>query len=451
MQGIKMQGLSPADISAYKEAFGANPVWKASALNFSHAPLSDMAFDAVAAGGLHPSFSIELKTLPVTNQKSSGRCWLFAGLNLLREKPAKKLNLENFELSQNYVAFYDKLEKANYMLESIIATADRDVDDRTVCWILSTGLQDGGQWDMFVNLIKKYGVVPKYAMTETHQSSNTGYMNDIANMLLREYAHKLRNMFAAGAAPEALRETKKAMMGEFYAYLVMCFGRPPERFDFEYTDKDGKYGADRGMTPLSFYESYVGVNLDEYVSLINAPTADKPMDRSYTVKFLGNVADGRDILYINIEMDKFIDFILKQLKDDEPVWFGSDVTGKYGERKSGIWDTNCFDYESALGIPFGMDKQMQLDYRDSCMTHAMLITGANVVDGKPNRWKIENSWGDENGVKGYYIGGAGWFDRYVYQAVVNKKYLDEATLAAMAMKPIELNPWDPMGSLASNK
>ena len=444
-----MNGLSLSEINAFRESFETNAVWKAAMYNFSRSAFSNMAFDPIAAGRLQPSFSVEIKTLPVTDQKSSGRCWLFAGLNLLREVTAKKLNLENFELSQNYMAFYDKLEKANYMLESIIVTADRDIDDRTVCWILSTGLQDGGQWDMLVSLIKKYGVVPKYAMQETFQSSKTAYMNDIANMRLREYAYKLRGLCGSGAGAEEVQQAKSTMMGEFYAFLVMCFGRPPERFDFECTDKDGAFHADRDMTPLSFYNAYVGVELDDYVSLINAPTPDKPMNRSYTVKFLGNVADGRNILYVNVEMEKLKAYVVNQLKDGEPVWFGSDVTGKYGDRKSGVWDTACFDYQAAIGIPFGMDKPMQLDYRDSCMTHAMLITGVNLTDGgKPNRWKIENSWGDENGVKGYYIGGDGWFDRYVYQAVINKKYLDEATLAAAASAPIELNPWDPMGSLA---
>ena len=440
--------LPPENIGRYSAMFSKNPVWKAAALNLSKTGLSEMAFDPIKAGYLHHVFSHEIKTMAVTNQNKSGRCWLFAGLNLLREVAAKKLNVESFELSENYIAFYDKLEKANYMLESIISTADRDIDDRTVCWILSTGIQDGGQWDMFASLIEKYGIVPKFAMQETFQSGNTGFMNQLANMLLRGYARKLRDMIAAKASPETVQAEKEKMLGEFYGFLVMCFGRPPQSFDFEYKDKDGGYFVSRGLTPKDFYDEYIGLPMDEYISLIHAPTADKPVNRSYTVKFLGNVAGGRGILYVNVEMDRLIKAAASQIKGGEPVWFGSDVTGKYGNRKLGIWDTGCFDYDTALGISFGMDKTTQLEYRDSCMTHAMLLTGMNIVDGKPNRWKIENSWGDEHGEKGYFIGGSGWFDRYVYQAVIHKKYLDKDILDAAAQEPVELNPWDPMGSLA---
>ena len=440
--------ITHTDIEGYTARFDENPVWKAAALNLSKALLCESVFDPIKAGYLHNTFSHEIKTMPVTNQNASGRCWLFAGLNLLREVAAKKLNVESFELSQNYLAFYDKLEKANYMLESVIATADRDIDDRTVCWILSSGLQDGGQWDMFASLIEKYGVVPKFAMQETFQSGNTGCMNSVAGMLLRDYCRKLRDMAAASAPSEAVREEKGRMMGEFYGFLAMCFGRPPVSFDFEYKDKAGGYFVNRGMTPKSFYDEYIGLSMDDYISLINAPTADKPMNRAYTVKFLGNVAGGREILYVNVEMDRLIEAAAAQIKGGEPVWFGSDVTGKFGSRKPGLWDTGCFDYETALGIKFGMDKTTQLEYRDSCMTHAMLLTGMNIVDGKPNRWKIENSWGEENGEKGYYVGGEGWFERYVYQAVIHKKYLSKDILEMAKQTPIELNPWDPMGSLA---
>jgi len=440
--------ISLTNINGYASLFNKNPVWKSAALNLSQTGLSEMAFNPIKAGYLQNVFSHEIKTMAVTNQYKSGRCWLFAGLNLLREVAAKKMNVDSFELSQNYIAFYDKLEKANYMLESIIATADRDIDDRTVCWILDVGLQDGGQWDMFASLIEKYGIVPKFAMQETFQSSSTGYMNELANMLLRGYSYKLRDMIAAQASSETVQAEKGRMLGEFYGFLVMCFGSPPQNFDFEYKDRDGGYFINRGMNPKSFYDEYIGLSMNDYISLINAPTADKAMNRAYTVKYLGNVAGGRDILYVNVEMDRLIEAVVSQIKGGEPVWFGSDVTRLYGSRRFGIWDTECFDYDTALGIPFDMDKTTQLEYRDSYMTHAMLLTGMNIVDGKPNRWKIENSWGDESGEKGYFIGGSGWFDRYVYQAVIHKKYLDKEILDIAAQDIIELNPWDPMGSLA---
>ena len=388
------------------------------------------------------TFSIELESGKITDQKSSGRCWLFAGLNTMRYEIMQKLNLKTFELSQNYQMFYDKLEKANYFLESVIKTAGEPLDGRLVSFLLQNPMQDGGQWDMFAALIEKYGCVPKYAMPETYHSSATGDMVRLLTVKLREDALILRE--AAGDR-QALKEK---MLGEIYRMLTICLGTPPKTFDFEYRDKDKAFHRDAGLTPVDFYQKYVGQAMDDYVSVINAPTADKPYGKTYTVDYLGNVAGGRAIKYLNLPGEDLKNLAIAQLKDGNPVWFGCDV-GKMQMRKRGIMGMKTFDYENLLGVSFGMDKAQRLDTGESMLTHAMVFLGVNLDEnGKPNRWKVENSWSDERGQDGYYIMTDEWFDQYNYQVVVHKKYLSPEQLAAYGQAPVVLKPWDPMGSLA---
>jgi bleomycin hydrolase len=415
--------------------------------------LAKNSIDAIAFVPSSPKntrfkFSIDIPTMEVTNQKKSGRCWIFSGLNVLREIIGKKYNIEKFEFSQNYVAFWDKFEKINYFLESVIDLADRPVEDRTLTYILMSGIQDGGQWDMLVSLIKKYGLVPKDAMEETYQSSNTHAMNGLIDTKLKQYAAQLQREFAAGRSRKELAESKQNMLSEMYGLLCACFGVPPKTFDFEYVDREKNYINQRNLTPDQFYKEYVGDILDDYVSITNAPTKDKPFNRTYTVDYLGNVLDGNENRHLNIELAVFKKLILAQLSDREVVWFGSDV-GKFGDREAGVWDDSAYDYETAFEMNFDLTKEEGLDYRQSAMNHAMVITGVNLdEDGNPTKWKIENSWSDDKGLKGYYVMSDTWFDKYVYQAVVNKKYLDEALLELLHTEPIHLNPWDPMGSLA---
>jgi bleomycin hydrolase len=387
-------------------------------------------------------FSIELESGKITDQKSSGRCWLFAGLNTMRYEIMQKLNLKTFELSQNYQMFYDKLEKANYFLESVLKTVDEPLDGRLVNFLLSNPMQDGGQWDMFAALVDKYGCVPKSQMPETFHSSATSDMVRLLTVKLREDALLLRD---ATGDRQAL---KAAMLGEIYRMLTICLGTPPKTFDFEYRDKDKNLHRDTALTPRAFYEKYVGQAMNDYVSIINAPTLDKPYGKTYTVDFLGNVAGGREIKYLNLKSDELKALAIAQLKDSQPVWFGCDV-GKMQMRKRGIMGMHTFDYEKLLGVSFGMDKAQRLDTGESMLTHAMVFLGVNLTeDGKPNRWKVENSWSDERGQEGYYIMTDEWFDQFNYQVVVNKKYLSDAQRAAYAQDPIVLKPWDPMGSLA---
>lgn len=438
--------ITEKQLTQWSADFNGSTQRQIAALALSKTELKDVTYVAKAAFGMQQKFSIDIPTLPVTNQQASGRCWLFAAANVLREKIAKDLKLDNFELSQSYLAFWDKFERANYFLESIIETANLPADDRTVAFILTTGVHDGGQWDMFANIVEKYGIVPKSVYGETFQSSHTGSMNHVLNRNLKVCAIKLRKMVAEGTSEAEIQQTKSEMLGKIYGFLCSCYSEPPKQFDFEYVNKDKEYHIDRNLTPKSFAEKYLGGMLGEMVSIIHAPTTDKPYHQTFGVRMLGNVVGGKPVKHLNLPMDELKAAIIAQLKAGKVVWFGSDV-GKFGEREQGIWDDQCFNMELLTGLELGISKADALEHWFSAMNHAMVITGVNLVDGKPNRWKIENSWGDKSGSKGYYICSDTWFDEYVFQAAIEKEYLGE--LAALADKEsIVLDPWDPMGTLA---
>lgn len=443
----KAESITIEDLSNYQTCYDENTLAGVMTRALNKNPISSIAVVSEALTKDKMNFSIDIPTMSCTNQKASGRCWLFAGLNVLREMIAKKCQIQEFELSQNYTAFFDKFEKINYFLESVIDLADRSTDDRTLNWVLKTGVQDGGQWDMLVSVIKKYGLVPKDAMDETCASSATRDMNGLINTKLRQYAVRLQKMYREGTSTDELHKVKDQMLSEMYTFLCTCFGVPPKTFDFEYVDKDKQYHIVKSLTPASFYEAYVGDILDDYISIINAPTKDKPFDQTFTVAYLGNVIGGNDIHYLNLPMDAFKQLVIASLQAGEVVWFGSDC-GKFSHRDVGVWDDQAFDYESAFGLSFDMSKEEMLDYGHSAMNHAMVITGVNLDHGKPTKWKIQNSWGDTAGNKGYFVMSDSWFDKFVYQAVVHKKYLTSAQQDALKKEPIVLNPWDPMGSLA---
>ena len=397
------------------------------------------------------TFSEEIKTGKITDQKKSGRCWLFAGLNKLRYAIAQKLDLnlsekEGFELSQAYLMFWDKLEKANYFLESIIETRREKTDSRLVMWLLNDPMQDGGQWDMFINLVEKYGIVPQYVMPESFHSSDSSLMDKILNLKLRECSKVLREDLKEREERE-LRVKKEGMIKEFYAILCHFLGEPPKVYDFEYRDTKNNFHRDRNLTPLKFYKKYSSVKVSDYISIINAPTKYKPFGKTYTVKYLGNVKEGRKVLYLNLKIEELKELAISQLKDKEPVWFGCDVGQMLGT-KAGIMDLDLYNYKEVLDISFDLSKADRLNYGDSLLTHAMVFTGVNLVEDSPNRWKVENSWGKDNGKNGFFVMSDEWFNQFMYQVVVNKKYLSEEFLAALEKTPIELEPWDPMGSLA---
>lgn len=408
--------------------------------------ISDITYVNERENDVQFRFSNEIETLPVTNQKASGRCWLFAGLNVLRELAAKKLELKDFEFSQNYQAFWDKFEKINFFLESMDDFLTVDNDDRTLKHLLQLGIQDGGQWGMFVSLVEKYGVVPKEAMPETHASSNTGQMNRFINIKLRQYAARAREL-ASKSDLDGVKSLKQQTLEELYGFLVTNFGIPPKLVNFEYVNKKNEYVMVKDLTPIDVYKKYCQIDLNDYVSVVNSPTNDKPYLKSYTIDYFGNVIGGKEIKHLNVDMDRLVELTVNQLKDKEIVWFGSDVSF-YGDRQKGVWDDQSYDYESTFEMSFHMTKEERLNYLQGQMNHAMVITGVNLEDNKPTKWKIENSWGNDRGLKGYYLMSQSWFYEHTYQVVIHKKYLSKAEVDAYNDKPIRLKPWDPMGSLA---
>ena len=393
------------------------------------------------------SFSNLLDDWSVTNQARSGRCWMFAGLNMFRVESKDVLNVKEFEFSQNYLMFWDKIERANFLLEAIIDTADKPIDDRTVSWLLQRGVEDGGQWDMFVSLVKKHGVVPKSVMPETESSSNSMRMNSMLNYQYRQGAKKIRDLYAQESGVDDMRESKKDTLSAMYQILAIHLGSPPDQFFWQWRDKDGDFQRDGDMTPMEFAEKYIVTPMDDYVCLVHDPRKSSPHGKTFTIQYLGNVVDGPPIKYINVSIDVMKDIACRMIQDGKPVWMGCD-TGKQMHRDLGIWDAELFDYPGVYETEFSMDKSERLEYHQTRMTHAMLFTGVDLVDGKPRRWRVENSWNDKVGDKGFCLMNDSWFAEYMFEISAPKSYLPKDILDAWNDEPIILPPWDPMGSLA---
>ena len=429
-------------------AYEANPKFVAMENAISHNGLLTSLEKRSSAVENTPVFSLDLTKDKVSDQKASGRCWMFAALNTFRHKMIAGFQLEDFELSQAHTFFWDKYEKSNWFLEQVLATADQELTSRKVKFLLDTPQQDGGQWDMVISLFEKYGVVPKSVYPESISSSNSRELNQILNKLLRQDAQILRELVAEGANSAELQAKKEELLQEVFNFLAMNLGLPPRQFDFSYRDKDNNFHSESGLTPQVFFKKYVDLKLDDYVSIINAPTADKPYGQSYTVEMLGNVVGSKPVRYLNVEMDRLKELAIAQMRAGETVWFGSDV-GQSSNRKAGIMADGMYDFTSSMDIQLTQDKAGRLDYSESLMTHAMVLTGVDLDEnGKAKKWKVENSWGEKVGDKGYFVASDSWMDEYTYQIVVRKEFLTEAELAAYEAEPIVLAPWDPMGALA---
>lgn len=398
---------------------------------------------------MKPVFSVEVpEKQDVPNQKQSGRCWMFAALNTMRYNLTKNLGLPaDFELSQNFINFWDKFEKSNYFLENVLATAEEPITSRKVAFLMQTPQEDGGQWDMLCSLIEKHGLAPKSAMEETYNSEHSGELNNVLNTKLRKNAKVLRQMVADKGSDDEINSKKETMLNEIYQILVYTLGKPAEKFDFEYYDNNHDYHMKKDLTPIDFYHQFLNLDLEDYVSIINSPTDDKPFNDTYTIEMLGSVVGGRSVKHLNLEIEEMKDLAIKQLKDGESVWFGCDV-GKESDRKKGIMDTNQFHKDELLGADLSMSKADRLNYGESLMTHAMVLTGVDLVDGQPTKWKVENSWGDKVGTKGYFAMSDDWFDKFVYQVVVNTRYMSDEQKKNQQKEPKLLDPWDPMGALA---
>lgn len=426
----------------------ANAIAQRAAVN---AGLLSASFERKEDRSNGPRFNIELKDKVVRNQKKSGRCWMFAALNVMEYKLCQKYHLKEFELSKNYTLFYDKLERCNYFLDAIRKTAEQDLDSRLVHHLLSDPMGDGGQWDMLKHIIKKYGLVPLYAMPESENSSDTSGLNKYLTKLLRLYAKNLRQACAEKKDEAFLSALQEEYMQNVYRILCISLGTPPETFDFEARTKEdeSKFISFPDLTPIAFYREHIPMDVDDYVSLINAPTEDKPYYRSYTVDFLGNVLEMGGVRYVNVPIEVMKQAIVAQLKDDDPVWFGCDV-GQYFARSGANLDLTSLSIYDLWNVKMTFSKAEELDYKESLMTHAMVFVGCDYDEAKHtvNRYKVENSWGKDAGRDGYLVMSDAWFDHYMYQALIHKKHLSPEVLKAYEEEPICLKPWDPMGSLA---
>ena len=439
---IQASPITDSMLKQFRSDFERDPSAKTSQNAVTQTTIDDVAMVRDVVQSTDFTFSTHLDDWKVTNQKKSGRCWLFAALNLLRVPVIKKLKVKEFEFSQNWAMFWDKFERANWFLQHILDTSDREIDDRTVAFLLTDPIGDGGQWNMFVNLVQKHGLVPKSAMPETESSSCTMKMNMILKWKLRDGALQLRD------AGENVESVRQEILSGVWRILCIHLGTPPTSFMWQWQDKDKKFHRKGEMTPQEFAAEYIETPLDEYVCLVNDPRESSPLMRTYTVECLGNVVGGDKVIYLNVDTDTMKSLTKKTLEDGKPVWMGCDV-GKMFRRDVGIWDAELFDFEGVYGTPLGLDKAGRLNYHQTLMTHAMLFTGVDVVEGNPRKWRVENSWGDEEvGVKGFQVMNDSWFDEYMFEVAIEKKYLPAKLVSALEEEPIVLAPWDPMGSLA---
>jgi bleomycin hydrolase len=438
--------ITDKQIKKYREQFAKDDKAKVAQNAVTNVPLPKLTLNRELVQETDSSFSIKLDKWSVTNQKSSGRCWLFATLNLFRVGAMEKMNIKEFEFSQAHIHFWDKFERSNHLLETVINTSDRNIDDRTISFLLSDPIGDGGQWNMATNLIRKHGLVPKSAYPESNSSSSTRWMNAMLKDILRTSSSELREIIDNGGTKEMARGHKEKRIGDIWKMLCIHLGTPPESFDWQWRDNDDKFHSKGAMTPQEFAKEYVDINWEEYVCLVHDPR-NKTM-QTYTVDFLQNVSGGPPVIYLNIDIDSMKKITQKLLEDGLPVWMGCDV-GKHMQREKGLWDANLFEYEELYGVKFGMNKEGRLHHGQTMMTHAMLFTGVDVVEGEARRWRVENSWGtDKSGEKGFYTMNDNWFDEYMFEIAAPKSYLTEEMLSGLETNPVVLPAWDPMGSLA---
>ena len=437
--------LAAGDLELLRKDFAASPAYRLAQNAVTRVAVDDVAINREIINNTDHSLSTLLDDWKVTNQQRSGRCWLFAGLNLLRVGAMKKMGLKDFEFSQNYAMFWDKIERANYFLEAIIETADRELDDRTVAYLLQSVADDGGQWNMFVAIVSKHGLVPKAFMPETQSSSDTGRMNSVLRSLLRQGVKSVREAAARGA--EAARAEKADVLRVIYRVLCIHLGTPPDRFYWQWTDSDRTFHRDGELTPQEFAEKYVDLPIADYVCLVHDPRPSSPAGRTFTVQYLGNVLGAPPVTYLNVDISLIKDIAAQTLQQGEPVWFGCDV-GKMMSNEYGVWDASLYDLSSVYDTAFTLGKAERLVYHETQMTHAMLFTGVDVVDGVTRRWRVENSWGTEKGKDGFYTMNDSWFNEYVFEIAARRGAIPEELRQALDAEPIVLPAWDPMGSLA---
>ena len=452
-------GISAEMLAKISATYEDNAYDKAISNALAGTSIATLAINADNAAMIDTHFSDRVVTKGVTDQKSSGRCWLFTGLNVLRAKMIEQYDLPGMEFSQSYLFFYDQLEKANLFLQGVIDTKELPFDDRKVDWLFSNPLSDGGQFTGVSNLIMKYGVVPAEAMPETYQANNTSQMSTLIKLKLREDGLKLRALYEEGYekskklpkkdAAKALaqldaklQDMKVAQLSEVYRMLALCLGEPVKEFEWIRCDKQNNIVSRQKYTPKSFYDEFIGEDLENnYIMIMNDPTRE--YGKVYEIDYDRHVYDGHNWLYVNLPVERIKEMAVASIKDNVAMYFSCDV-GKFFNRSKGVLDIANFDYESLMGVNFGMDKKQRVQTHASGSSHAMTLIAVDIVDGKPVKWMVENSWGPTSGYKGCVIMTDEWFNEYMFRLVVEKKYVPEDVLKMLEQKPELLPAWDPM-------
>ena len=433
-------GISPEMLAQISATYEDNLYDKAISNALAGTSIATLAINADNAAMIDTHFSDRVKTKGITDQKSSGRCWLFTGLNVLRAKMIDKYELPGMEFSQSYLFFYDQLEKANLFLQGVIDTRKLPFEDRKVDWLFSNPLSDGGQFTGVSNLITKYGLVPAEAMPETYQANNTSQMANLLKLKLREFGLELR---AAGKArPAELQEMKVRQLSEIYRMLALCLGEPVKEFEWTRCNRNNEIVSRKTYTPMSFYQEFIGEDLENnYIMVMNDPTRE--YGKVYEIDYDRHVYDGHNWLYINLPVERIKEMAIASIKDNVAMYFSCDV-GKFLSRSKGVLDIANFDYESLMGVTFGMDKKQRVQTHASGSSHAMTLIAVDIVDGEPVKWMVENSWGPASGYKGCLIMTDEWFNEYMFRLVVEKKYVPEDIMKMLDQEPVQLPAWDPM-------
>lgn len=438
----QLGGITPEMMTQIRKNYQGTPSDKAIRNAIGGTDIKVLALNQENRAGINDRFTYKVASKGVTDQKSSGRCWLFSGLNVLRAQAMKQHNLPQLEFSQNYNFFYDQLEKANLFLQGVIDTREKPMNDKMVEWLFRNPLSDGGQFTGITDIVGKYGVVPKEVMPETQSSENTSSIAMLIKQKLREQGLALRDL-PKSAKPAEIEKEKTAMLGVVYRMLVLALGEPVQSFTWTRTDAGGKVVGTKEYTPKSFYQEFIGNDLvDNYVMLMNDPSRE--YYKLYTIDYDRHAYDGHDWTYVNLPVEEIQKMAVESLKNDVMMYFSCDV-GKFIDSKKGTLDPDNYDYESLMGTTFGMDKRQRIVTFSSGSTHAMTLMAVDLdMTGNPVKWMVENSWGASSGYKGHLIMTDRWFNEYMFRLVVEKRFVPASVLAILNQKPVRLPAWDPM-------
>ncbi len=443
---LQAQEISPKELTEIKKAYVEDASTKAlrNAIQ-SNSNLNALSLNTDVAGHIDHTFKYKVDlNKTITDQEQSGRCWMFTSMNVLRPQLVEKFNLNSFNFSQNFNYFWDIFEKSNLFLENIIECADRDMDDRELVSYFQSPVNDGGVWNHFYNVSKKYGVVPDSVMPETAHSNNTTAMVRVINERLRKGGFDIREAKADGKKDAALNDIKLQTLKDVYRTLALCLGEPPTTFDWKYTDKDGNVKVVKDYTPLQFFADIVpeGYTADNYVMIMNDPT--RPYYEVYDIKNYRNTEEGTNWVYLNLPNEDIKAAALKSIKGNDPMYASCDVA-KQLNSKEGVLAMNMYDIESLLGIDLTMSKEARILTRQSGSSHAMTLVACDTDDNDvPVKWRFENSWGAATGNNGYLTFTDEWFDNYLFRIVIRKEYLDGKAQKALKGKTVKLPVWDYM-------